>query len=89
MYDLDFLEEEVIVCWLEKFFKKYVLKENFVEESYVKVDFFIKGLKEVEKEFLGDEDENIEMMYLRVVREFRIGIVRCDVMDFGGDIDIM
>lgn len=92
MYDVDFLEEEVIISWLEKVFKKYVFKE-FVKEICVKVELFIKWLKEVEEEFFGgeeeDEDENIEVVYLKVVSVLKVEIVKLDNKDDDIDIDVI
>lgn len=48
-------------------------------ESHVKVDSFIKGLKEAEEEPSGDEDENIEVVYSKAAREPRAGIGECDI----------
>lgn len=59
-----FLDEEAI-SRSEKPSKKYVSKK-FAKEYCVKPDPFIKGLKEAEEEPSDDEDENIEVVHLKV-----------------------
>jgi len=56
LYDLDIIDEEVILDWHSKVSKKYVSKE-LSTEIHTKAEPFIKWLKEAEEE---DEDESDE-----------------------------
>ena len=56
LYDLDILEEKVIIEWGEKAYKKTVGKE-VAEEIHAKAAPFLKWLKEAEEED-SDSDED-------------------------------
>ena len=56
LYDLDIIDEEVILDWHSKVSKKYVSKE-LSTEIHTKAEPFIKWLKEAEEE---DEEESDE-----------------------------
>jgi len=57
LYDLDIVEEEVLIEWHSKISKKYVSKELSLE-IHGKAEPFIKWLKEAEEE--DDEDDGEE-----------------------------
>lgn len=61
MYDLDFLEEEVILAWAKKPSKKYVSKETN-ELIHEKASPFVKWLAEAEEEE-SSEDEEVEVSF--------------------------
>jgi len=60
-YDLDILEEEVLLDWHSKVSKKYVSKE-LSAEIHTKAEPFIKWLKEAEEEEEEEEDD-LEIEY--------------------------
>lgn len=55
LYDLDLLEEEVILAWGEKVSKKYVDKK-IAKELHEKAQPFLKWLKEAETDDSSDDD---------------------------------
>lgn len=59
-YDLDLLEEKVIVEWGSKVSKKYVSKE-VAAQIHEKVLPFIKWLQEAEEESEDSEDDGVEI----------------------------
>lgn len=61
MYDLDLLEEEVILTWAKKPSKKYVSKET-AELIHEKASPFVKWLAEAEEEE-SSEDEEVEVSF--------------------------
>lgn len=60
-YDLDILEEEVILDWAKKVSKKYVGKE-LAETIHKKAEPFIKWLKEADEES-EDEESDVELEF--------------------------
>lgn len=58
-YDLDILEEEVVIDWAKKVSKKYVSKE-LAQEIRDKAAPFIKWLQEAEEEDSEEEDDEEE-----------------------------
>ncbi|XP_064601567.1 eukaryotic translation initiation factor 5-like [Liolophura sinensis] len=64
LYDLDILDEEVLIEWGTKVSKKYVSKA-VAQEIHDKAQPFISWLKEAEEEDDDDEedDENVEVVY--------------------------
>ncbi|XP_038075868.1 eukaryotic translation initiation factor 5-like [Patiria miniata] len=67
MYDLDLLEEEVLISWSKKPSKKYVSKEimKLIQE---KAAPFIKWLEEAEEDDSSD-DEGVEVAFTRDGRD--------------------
>ena len=61
-YDLDILDEEVIIEWDTKVSKKYVSKE-VAKEIHEKAQPVIKWLKEAEEESSEEEGEEVEVVY--------------------------
>jgi len=61
-YDLDYVEEEVLLEWGAKVSKKYVAKE-ISEKIHAKGKPFIDWLKSAEEEDSSDDDEEIEVVY--------------------------
>ncbi|XP_071512104.1 eukaryotic translation initiation factor 5-like [Diadema antillarum] len=61
IYDLDLVEEEVIIAWAAKPSKKYVSKE-MIQQIHEKAAPFIKWLKEAEEED-SSEDEEVEVAF--------------------------
>ncbi|KAB0393781.1 hypothetical protein E2I00_004973 [Balaenoptera physalus] len=90
MYDADLLEEEAILSWSEKASKKYVSKE-LAKEIRVKVEPFIKWLKEAEEESCAgeedDKDENTEVVYSKTASVLKVEAVKSDNKDNDVDID--
>uniref|UniRef100_H0VU61 Eukaryotic translation initiation factor 5 n=1 Tax=Cavia porcellus TaxID=10141 RepID=H0VU61_CAVPO len=87
MYNADRLEEAVIISWSEKASKKYVSKE-LAKEIHVKAEPFIKWLKEAEEESSGgEEDENIEVVYLKTASVPKVETVKSDNKDDDIDFD--
>jgi len=72
-YDIDILEEEVILDWDKKVSKKYVTKE-VSQEIHNKASPFITWLKEAEEEEEdddSDEDDDVEIEYKEGVSEIK------------------
>lgn len=61
-YDLDILDEEVIIDWDTKVSKKYVSKE-VAKEIHEKAKPVIIWLKEAEEESSEEEEEEVEVVY--------------------------
>lgn len=62
-YDLDILEEKVLLDWAEKKpSKKYISKE-LSQEIHAKVEPFISWLKEAEEESESDSEDDVEIEY--------------------------
>ncbi|KAG8224260.1 hypothetical protein J437_LFUL001640 [Ladona fulva] len=65
-YDLDILEEKVILEWATKVSKKYVLRD-LSQEIHTKAEPFIKWLREAEEEDSesddDDDDDDVEIEY--------------------------
>jgi translation initiation factor 5 len=61
-FDLDILEEEVILEWGKKVSKKYVSKE-LSEQIHKKAEPFLTWLKEAEEESDDDEDSDVELEF--------------------------
>lgn len=61
-YDLDIIEEEVLIDWDKKASKKYVSKE-VSKEIHEKASPFIKWLAEAEEETSDEEEEELEVVY--------------------------
>lgn len=59
-YDLDLLEEKVLLEWGSKVSKKYVSKE-VAAQIHEKASPFIKWLKEAEEESEDSEDDDVEI----------------------------
>lgn len=62
-YDLDLLEEKILLEWSEKVSKKYVDKD-FSQEIHNRVEPFISWLKEAEEES-DSEDDDVEVRSLQ------------------------
>lgn len=62
LYDLDILDEEVLIEWHAKVSKKYVTKE-LSTEIHAKAEPFIKWLKEAEEEESSEEEDDVEIEY--------------------------
>lgn len=61
-YDMDIIEEEIILDWGKKVSKKYVSKE-LSEKIHKKVDPFLKWLKEADEESDESEDDELELEF--------------------------
>ena len=61
-YDLDIIEEEIMLDWGKKVSKKYVSKE-LSEKIHKKVDPFLKWLKEAEEEESESDDDEIDLEF--------------------------
>lgn len=61
-YEMDVMEEEVIVDWDKKASKKYVSKE-MSKEIHTKATPFIKWLQEAEEESSDEGEEEVEVVY--------------------------
>lgn len=61
-YDLDVLDEEVILEWGKKVSKKYVSKE-LSEQIHKKAEPFLTWLKEAEEESEDDDDDEVELEF--------------------------
>lgn len=61
-YDLDILEEEIILEWGAKVSKKYVAKE-IAKEIHEKAQPFIKWLAEAEEESSEEDEDDVEIVY--------------------------
>jgi len=61
-YDLDILDEEVILEWASKVSKKYVSKD-VAKEIHEKASPFIKWLSEAEEESSEEEEDEVEIVY--------------------------
>lgn len=61
-YDLDIIDEEVILEWAIKPSKKYVSKE-ISQEIHNKAEPFIKWLKEAEEDSEESEEDELEIVY--------------------------
>lgn len=62
-YDMDIIEEEVLIEWAEKVSKKYVSKE-MAKEIHAKAKPFIDWLRQAEEESSDGEDEDdVEVVY--------------------------
>lgn len=59
-YDMDILDEKVILDWAAKVSKKYVSKE-LSEEMHQKAEPFVKWLKEAEEEESDSESEDDDL----------------------------
>ncbi|XP_037071970.1 eukaryotic translation initiation factor 5-like [Pollicipes pollicipes] len=72
LYDLDILDEEVLLEWGKKPSKKYVSKE-VSEEIHAKAEKFINWLREAEEESDSDteEDDDVEITYDDRAREIK------------------
>ena len=68
-YDLDILEEEIILEWGAKVSKKYVAKE-VAKEIHEKAQPFIKWLAEAEEESSEEDEDDVEV---RIMGEREIG----------------
>lgn len=66
LYDLDILDEKVIIDWGDKVSKKYVEKK-IAQEIHDKSQPFIKWLKEAEEEESDSEGEEEEDQHIEVV----------------------
>jgi translation initiation factor 5 len=62
LYDLDLVDEEVMIEWGSKPSRKYVSKE-LSAEMLAKAEPFIKWLKEAEEESDEESDEDVEIEY--------------------------
>jgi len=63
LYDLDIIDEEVLIEWHSKVSKKYVTKE-LSQEIHTKAEPFIKWLKEAEEEESSEDDgDDVEIEY--------------------------
>ena len=62
LYDLDLVEEEVMIEWGSKPSRKYVSKE-LSAEILAKAQPFIKWLKEAEEESEESDDSDVEIEY--------------------------
>lgn len=58
LYDLDILDEEVILTWGQKVSKKYV-KKDLAEQIHAKCKPFLEWLAEAEEEESEDEDDMV------------------------------
>lgn len=65
-YDLDILEEKVLLEWSEKVSKKYVTKE-LSQEIHNRVKPFISWLKEAEEESESESEDDVEVSSLLVL----------------------
>lgn len=71
LYDLDVLDEEVILEWAKKPSKKYVSRE-LSEEMHARAQPFITWLKEAEEESDSESDEDdVEITYDDRAREIK------------------
>jgi translation initiation factor 5 len=61
-YELDIVEEEVLIEWDKKASKKFVSKE-MSKEIRAKAAPFIKWLQEAEEESSDEEDDGVEVVY--------------------------
>lgn len=61
-YDLDILEEKVLLEWAEKVSKKYVSKE-LNQEIHARAEPFISWLREAEEESESDSEDDLEIEY--------------------------
>lgn len=62
LYDLDILDEEVILEWAKKVSKKYVNKE-LAEQIHKKAEPFITWIKEAEEESSEEEEDDVELTF--------------------------
>lgn len=62
-YDLDILEEKVLLDWSEKISKKYVSKE-LSQEIHNRAKPFISWLKEAEEESESESEDDVEVRSL-------------------------
>jgi len=72
LYDLDIMDEEVLLEWAKKPSKKYVSKE-VAEEIHAKAEPVIKWLREADEESdsESEEDGDVEITYDDRVREIK------------------
>lgn len=61
-YDLDILEEKVLLEWAEKISKKYVSKE-LSQEIHTRAEPFISWLREAEEESESDSEDDLEVRF--------------------------
>jgi len=61
-YDLDLVEEEVLLEWGSKVSKKYVAKD-ISEKIHIKAKPFIDWLKTADEESEEDDDDEVEVVY--------------------------
>jgi len=61
-YDLDLVEEDILIDWGAKVSKKYVSKE-ISEKIHAKAKPFIDWLKTADEESEEDEDDDVEVVY--------------------------
>lgn len=61
-YDLDILEEKVLLDWSEKVSKKYVSKD-LSQEIHTRAEPFISWLKEAEEESESESEDDVEIEY--------------------------
>lgn len=59
-YDLDILEEKVLLDWSEKVSKKYVSKD-LSQEIHTRAEPFISWLKEAEEESESESEDDVEV----------------------------
>jgi len=86
MYDLDLVDEEVILQWGDKVSKKYVSKE-LSQQIHDKAAPFITWLKEAEEETSEDEDE-VEVVYDNKATELKTEKVPTNNQEEEDDLDI-
>ena len=60
LYDLDIIDEEVMIEWHSKVSKKYVSKE-LSAEIHSKAEPFIRWLKEAEEEESSEDEDDVEV----------------------------
>jgi translation initiation factor 5 len=67
-YDIDILEEKVLLEWAGKVSKKYVSRE-LSQEIHAKAEPFIKWLKEAEEEddTGKEDDDDLEVSYMKCI----------------------
>lgn len=63
-YDLDLVDEEVVLEWGEKASKKYVTKKEN-EEIRAKAEPLLKWLKEAEEESDDEDEDGVEIVYTK------------------------
>ncbi|XP_019625674.1 PREDICTED: eukaryotic translation initiation factor 5-like [Branchiostoma belcheri] len=86
MYDLDLVDEEVILQWGDKVSKKYVSKE-LSQQIHDKAAPVITWLKEAEEETSEDEDE-VEVVYDNKATELKTEKVPTNNQEEEDDLDI-
>lgn len=62
LYDMDIVEEEVLLDWAKKVSKKYVSK-SVAQEIHDKAAPFIKWLAEAEEEESSEDDDEVEVAF--------------------------